>query len=95
MSFSAFALSCLAVAVLGISELESGFPLALQAVGASGAIFGMVGAWTAFCIMNRAVMGRENAQRSLAAVGQTLAFNLFLGMSSSQIDNMGHVGVSE
>lgn len=73
-----------------------GYALAgvLQAVGASGAIFGMVGAWGAFCIMNQSAMGAENAQRSLAAVGQTLAFNLFLGMSSSQIDNMGHLGVS-
>lgn len=74
--------------------MSSGGEPPLQAVGASGAIFGMVGAWAAFCVMNRAILGRDNAQRSLAAVGQTLAFNLFLGMSSSQIDNMGHVGVS-
>lgn len=65
-----------------------------QAVGASGAIFGMVGAWTAFCLMNEAFMGRENSQRALRSVGQTVMLNVIYGMSSSQIDNMGHLGVS-
>lgn len=67
--------------------------LYLQAVGASGAIFGMVGAWGAFCLMNEAVLGRNNSQRALRNIGQTVMINVVYGMSSSQIDNMGHLGV--
>lgn len=66
----------------------------LQAVGASGAIFGMVGAWGAFCLMNETVLGRNNSQRALRNVAQTVMINVVYGMSSSQIDNMGHLGVS-
>lgn len=64
-------------------------------MGASGAIFGMVGAWAAFCVMNESVLGRVNSQRALKNVGQTVMINVLYGMSSSQIDNMGHLGVSE
>lgn len=66
----------------------------LQAVGASGAIFGMVGAWGAFCLMNESVLGRATSQRALQSVAQTVMLNVAYGMSSSQIDNMGHLGVS-
>lgn len=65
-----------------------------QSVGASGAIFGMVGAWGAFCLMNEAVLGRNNSQRALRNVAQTVMINVVYGMGSSQIDNMGHLGVS-
>lgn len=65
----------------------------LQAVGASGAIFGMVGAWGAFCLMNESVLGRATSQRALQSVAQTVMLNVAYGMSSSQIDNMGHLGV--
>ena len=67
--------------------------LHLQAVGASGAIFGMVGAWGAFCLMNESFMGRNNSQRALRNIAQTVMINVVYGMSSSQIDNMGHLGV--
>ncbi|CAM9469077.1 unnamed protein product [Laminaria digitata] len=62
------------------------------AVGASGAIFGMVGAWGAFCLMNESVLGRATSQRALQSVAQTVMLNVAYGMSSSQIDNMGHLG---
>lgn len=64
-----------------------------KAVGASGAIFGMVGAWGAFCLMNESVLGKANSQRALRSVAQTVMINVAYGMSSSQIDNMGHLGV--
>lgn len=54
----------------------------------------MVGAWGAFCLMNQAVLGKEQSQRSLRGVGQTLMINFIYGMSSTHIDNMGHLGVS-
>ena len=53
----------------------------------------MVGAWGAFCLMNEAVLGRNNSQRALRNVAQTVMINVAYGMSSSQIDNMGHLGV--
>lgn len=65
-----------------------------QAVGASGAIFGMVGAWGAFWVMNQAVLGRDQSQRVLKGIGQTIMINVVYGMSISQVDNMGHLGVS-
>lgn len=75
------------------SDIDLRFSL-LQAVGASGAIFGMVGAWGAFCLMNESVLGRATSQRALQSVAQTVMLNVAYGMSSSQIDNMGHLGVS-
>ncbi|CAM9118448.1 unnamed protein product [Hapterophycus canaliculatus] len=61
-------------------------------VGASGAIFGMVGAWATFCLMNESVLGRDNSQRALRNVAQTVMINVVYGMNSSQIDNMAHLG---
>ena len=43
--------------------------------------------------MNEAVLGRNNSQRALRNIGQTVMINVVYGMSSSQIDNMGHLGV--
>ncbi|CAM9239508.1 unnamed protein product [Choristocarpus tenellus] len=64
----------------------------MPAVGASGAIFGMIGAWGAFLLTNYEAVGEVAADRALAGVGQTVMINLMLGMSSRQIDNMGHLG---
>ncbi|CAN0520396.1 unnamed protein product, partial [Scytosiphon promiscuus] len=48
-------------------------------VGASGAIFGMVGAWATFCLMNESVLGRDNSQRALRNVAQTVMINVVYG----------------
>ncbi|CAN0501431.1 unnamed protein product [Discosporangium mesarthrocarpum] len=54
----------------------------------------MIGAWGAFVQSNYEALGEGPADRALAGVGQTVMINLVLGLSSRQIDNMGHLGVS-
>lgn len=65
-------------------------------VGASGAIFGLLGAWAVFLALNErgyfAARGVD-VSGSLGAVVQTCALNAALGLSpGSNIDNMGHIG---
>ena len=65
------------------------------AVGASGAIFGLVGAWAAFLHVNRALLESQGLRvsDSISAVLQTCALNAAFGMSpGSNIDNYGHLG---
>lgn len=61
-----------------------------SSVGASTAIFGLLGAYAVFIFRNRAVFGR-NSQRILRNLGQVLLINLIIGLSPG-IDNWGHLG---
>lgn len=61
-------------------------------VGASGAIFGLMGALGLFFYLNRAVLGQAGRAQvqSIVAIG---AINLLIGFSSpGVIDNFGHLG---
>ena len=61
-------------------------------VGASGAVFGMMGAVGAYALRNRAALGR-NSDALMSSLSQVLILNLFIGMRPhSGIDNLGHVG---
>lgn len=60
-------------------------------VGASGAVFGLVGAYYVFLKRNEAFFG-ESGKRGMAGVQRTLVMNLAFGLSSSNVDNWGHVG---
>ena len=58
-------------------------------VGASGAIFGLLGAWVAFNFRRRqTAFASANLRWALMLIG----INLFLGFSIAQIDNFAHVG---
>lgn len=58
------------------------------AVGASGAIFGLLGA-----ILIIAILGRRSALKAMfSRIMLVLAINLFSGFTSSSIDNFGHIG---
>ena len=59
------------------------------AVGASGAIFGLMGAHYAFLSENN--LGAYS-QRGIAAVTETVAVNLVFGFLNPMIDNWGHGG---
>jgi membrane associated rhomboid family serine protease len=57
-------------------------------VGASGAIFGLLGALVAFFYRRRDVGGRAALQNLLLV----LALNLFIGARVANVDNVAHIG---
>ena len=59
--------------------------------GASGAIFGIVGAFAAFFFARRHVLG-DTARQTLSGVGVLLAINLAFGFMFPQVDNWAHLG---
>ncbi|XP_073023806.1 RHOMBOID-like protein 10, chloroplastic isoform X1 [Primulina eburnea] len=60
------------------------------AVGASGAIFGLVGSFALFILRHRGIItGSEGELRQIAKV---IALNMAIGLLSQGIDNWGHVG---
>jgi membrane associated rhomboid family serine protease len=61
----------------------------IPAVGASGAIFGLLGAWVAFNFRRRQ-SGPNRFQLQWAAM--LIAINLVLGFSLAGVDNLAHVG---
>ncbi len=60
-------------------------------LGASGAIFGLIGAEAAFFLRNRQLFGAFGRQR-LANVAIMLAINLFLGFTIANVNNIAHLG---
>jgi membrane associated rhomboid family serine protease len=59
------------------------------AVGASGAIFGLLGAWVAYNYRRR---GSALASANLRTALMLVAINVFLGLSIPGIDNLAHLG---
>ena len=57
-------------------------------VGASGGIFGLMGALLAFAIIER----HKIQKKYLSGLMQIIVINLFIGLSIKNIDNFGHVG---
>lgn len=60
-------------------------------VGASGAIFGLIGAYYVFLQRNQIFFG-ASGERGMESVQKTLFMNLVFGISSRNIDNWGHIG---
>lgn len=60
-------------------------------LGASGAVFGIVGAYFTFLLRNEDLFGgqAEQMQQNLAG---TIGINLIFGFMSPMIDNWGHIG---
>jgi membrane associated rhomboid family serine protease len=61
----------------------------VAAVGASGAIFGLLGAWVAYNYRRR---GSALASANLRWAYMIIGINLFLGFSIASIDNFAHIG---
>lgn len=59
--------------------------------GASGAVFGIIGAYGAFLFRNRSISG-SMAQSTLGGLGIIVGVNLLFGFSVSGIDNWAHIG---
>jgi rhomboid protease GluP len=63
----------------------------VPAVGASGALFGIVGALAVFFYTTRNILG-EFSRSQLQSVIVLVVLNIFFGLSTSGIDNFGHIG---
>lgn len=61
------------------------------AVGASGAIFGLIGGLAAFYYISRQLLGDVSRQQ-LGSLITVIMINLFIGFSSPVIDNAAHIG---
>jgi len=61
------------------------------AAGASGAIFGLIGALAAFFLTHRERLGAYGRTR-LANIAFLIAVNLFFGFTQTGIDNLAHIG---
>jgi rhomboid protease GluP len=61
------------------------------AAGASGAIFGLIGALAAFFTLHRERLGAWGRAR-LANIAFLIAINLFFGFTQPGIDNLAHLG---
>lgn len=60
-------------------------------VGASGAIFGLIGGLAAFFYQARNTLG-QMARQQLGSLITIIMINLFIGFSAPQIDNWAHMG---
>ena len=72
-------------------NLASAYNSPNPALGASGAVFGIVGAQLVFLSRNDWLLGRggENMQSALL---QTILINVFIGAMNPMVDNWGHLG---
>jgi rhomboid protease GluP len=62
-----------------------------QAVGASGAIFGLFGALAGFAFVHRNIM-REQFMSFMKNFGMILVINLVIGLAVPNIDMSAHIG---
>ncbi len=60
-------------------------------VGASGAVFGIIGAFGAYLMLNREHLGQIGRQ-SLTTVGFLVVINVIFGLVIMGVDNAAHVG---
>jgi rhomboid protease GluP len=60
--------------------------------GASGAVFGMFGAFTAVMIVRRKQIEPEAWRRTMRSLGMFFGINLVFGLSQSGIDVTAHIG---
>ncbi|KAB8110817.1 hypothetical protein EE612_048253 [Oryza sativa] len=63
---------------------------ASPAVGASGAIFGLVGAYAVYTWRHRRFLG--HGKESLEHIGRVVILNMGMGLLTRGIDNWGHLG---
>jgi rhomboid protease GluP len=76
----------------GIAGAIASFALTdSRSIGASGALFGLIGALLIYFYRNRSV--RRDARQQLRSIAMMIAINLVIGFSpGTNIDNWGHIG---
>lgn len=60
-------------------------------VGASGSVFGILGAFGVYLLLNRKLLGQMGRQQ-LTSIGVIVAINVVLGLATPGIDNAAHFG---
>jgi len=60
-------------------------------VGASGAIFGLVGAYYV-CLRRNQIFFGKSGQKSMTSMKKTMAMNVVIGLLEPSIDNSAHLG---
>jgi rhomboid protease GluP len=77
---------------LGGGVLSAARTTATVSVGASGAVFGLVGALGAYLLTHRERISDEGFRRTARSLGTFLVINVIIGMSSKRIDMSAHLG---
>jgi membrane associated rhomboid family serine protease len=78
--------------VAGVAgNVASAVRSANPSLGASGAVFGIYGAYFTYLTRNEWLLGAQG-QAMTTAIGQTMAMNLLLGLANPQIDQWAHAG---
>jgi membrane associated rhomboid family serine protease len=85
----AFAVIYLAAGIAGNVASYAAGPTV--GAGASGAIFGLVGAFGVYLYQNRAALGRA-ARGSLGGLALIIGINVVFGLSTPGVDNWAHFG---
>ena len=74
----------------GIAGVVASFAFShFDSIGASGALFGLVGAWVPLLYRNRHVLA--NTRQQIRRIVQVIAINLLIGLAPG-IDNWAHLG---
>lgn len=76
------------ISLLGGSFASYIFSEESVSVGASGAIFGLLGATLVFAVKNRDKINKNYIRNII----EVIIFNIIIGLSISNIDNYGHLG---
>jgi membrane associated rhomboid family serine protease len=79
----------LAAGVAG--NLVSAYYSPNPSLGASGAVFGLMGAYYAFLSQNEHLLG-QSGRDAMGRVSGTFAMNVIFGLASPRIDNWAHMG---
>ncbi|HLV44779.1 MAG TPA: rhomboid family intramembrane serine protease [Aggregatilineales bacterium] len=76
--------------VSGLAATIASFALSrADSIGASGALFGLIGAWIPLLYRNQHVLA--NTRRQIRSIIQVIAINLLIGLTPG-IDNWAHLG---
>mmetsp|Transcript_10373 Transcript_10373/g.19402 ORF Transcript_10373/g.19402 Transcript_10373/m.19402 type:complete len:465 (-) Transcript_10373:5488-6882(-) len=74
-----------------VGNLASAYYTPNPSLGASGAVFGLMGAYYTFLSRNEHLFG-SSGQLMMGRVASTLGMNVLFGMMSPSIDNWAHIG---
>ncbi|MEN8435005.1 rhomboid family intramembrane serine protease [Clostridium septicum] len=76
------------LSAIGSSFLSYLFSQSSVSVGASGAVFGLLGAMLIFAFNKRKTIGKEYMMNII----QVIILNIVIGLTATNIDNFGHIG---